>query len=246
MSKTVVIAGCEAPFKEELSSILDKAGHRVVLQKESSEVVDLLTLSPSGADFLLLEITLPPCGPFKTLKTARSMKRSAGLPVFVRGSDAEIGPRIGALKDYGVTGYFSDTLSAERTAYQINQHLFMAKKRRSKPRISVSIDAVMTMGQNCARGRVLNLSAGGLFLFTPVELKPGSAVKVRFSLPAIHGDENHLGLIGTVLDRNRLTEVNSGWFGTGVKISGITERDRTELLNFLDASFNTIYLKKIT
>ena len=66
--------------------------------------------------------------------------------------------------------------------------------RRSKPRLSISLDAVWERTNDAQRARITNLSEGGCFLDTVGEVKQGEIVAFRVLMP----DEDWLYLEGEV------------------------------------------------
>jgi hypothetical protein len=66
--------------------------------------------------------------------------------------------------------------------------------RRSKPRLSISLDAVWERTNDAQQARITNLSEGGCFLDTVGEVRQGEIVGFRVLMP----DEDWLYLEGEV------------------------------------------------
>jgi hypothetical protein len=66
--------------------------------------------------------------------------------------------------------------------------------RRSKPRLSISLDAVWERAGDAPSARITNLSEGGCFLDTVGEVKQGEIVAFRVLMP----DDDWLYLEGEV------------------------------------------------
>lgn len=93
--------------------------------------------------------------------------------------------------------------------------------RRSKPRLSVSLDAMWDSSTEAHSARVTNLSEGGCYLDSVGEVRAGEIVGFRVLLP----DDDWLYLEGEV----RHLTVGTGF---GVKFTELNE-DQTEKLKWL-------------
>lgn len=93
--------------------------------------------------------------------------------------------------------------------------------RRSKPRLSVSLDAMWDSSTEAHSARVTNLSEGGCYLDSVGEVRSGEIVGFRILMP----DDDWLYLEGEV----RHLSVGTGF---GVRFTELNE-DQTEKLKWL-------------
>src|SRR4029453_12604475 len=93
--------------------------------------------------------------------------------------------------------------------------------RRSKPRLSVHLDAVWHGGEERHSARVTDLSEGGCYLDTVGEVMTGEIVAFRVLLP----DDDWLYLEGEVKHHRH-------GFGFGVQFVDLNQ-EQTEKLSFL-------------
>ena len=95
-------------------------------------------------------------------------------------------------------------------------------ERRSKPRLSVSLDAVWQTEGERQSARVTDLSEGGCYLDTVGEVRKGEIVAFRILLP----DENWLYLEGEVKHHRH-------GLGFGVQFVDLNEEQTDNLLMLL-------------
>ena len=95
-------------------------------------------------------------------------------------------------------------------------------ERRSKPRLSVSLDAVWDGETGRQTGRVKDLSEGGCYLDTVGEVMKGEIVAFRILLP----DDDWLYLEGEV-------KHHRPGFGFGVQFVDLNEEQTEKLLMLL-------------
>ena len=94
--------------------------------------------------------------------------------------------------------------------------------RRSKPRLSVHLDAVWHGGEERRSARITDLSEGGCYLDTVGEVMAGEIVAFRVLLP----DDDWLYLEGEVRHHRH-------GFGFGVQFVDINEEQLEKLLRLL-------------
>lgn len=94
----------------------------------------------------------------------------------------------------------------------------MHDDRRSKPRLSISLDAVWERTGEAPAARITNLSEGGCFLDTVGEVRQGEIVAFRVLMP----DEDWLYLEGEV--RHHISGI-----GFGVQFLELNEDQETKV-----------------
>ncbi len=183
-SKKILVVEDSMFFRARISDMLVDAGHRVVFAKDGSEAIARLEKRPEDIDLLTLDLEMPNTDGFGVLEWLNENDFLDSFPVLVITSNPktdELTERLGSL---GASGLLSKSFSHEQIVNCINRILFTRETdSRVEPRVLVSVSGDYTVDEKKHIAFLLNLSTTGLCLRTRKELKRGSTIELKFSIP---------------------------------------------------------------
>ncbi|MBI5560010.1 MAG: response regulator [Deltaproteobacteria bacterium] len=231
-SKTILLADDSVFFRTKLSAILSEAGHRVRFASDGRDVIREIQIDPRGIDLLVLDLQMPNVDGFGVLEWMRDNGCGGNMPVLVITGIYEPGDVVARLKGLGAKGLLSKGFSPEQVVYRVNTLLFPEKKLdRKEDRVPVSVPVDFMVGEKTYTGFLLNISIGGVFLHTRVELLPGTLMSLKFSLRGIERVINARGIVRWVTPPSA---ANNLFRGAGVKFNEISAEDLYAVRKFID------------
>jgi uncharacterized protein (TIGR02266 family) len=230
-SKNILLADDSVFFRTNISAILIEAGHMVTFAKDGEEVIEKIKDGPDRIDLLLLDIQLPHIDGYGVLDWIRREGYGGRFPILMVTGVYDGGDMTEGLKSLSANGLLSKGFTPELVIHVINRILFRKKAdNRAARRTPVSVPADFSSPGSTSTGFLLNISSGGLFLHTRLDLGPGSEVGLKFSLP---GSMGVLDLEGTVRWATASSAAMSLFGGAGVMFKSVPEGDRKGIEGFV-------------
>ena len=182
--KHVVVADDTAFVRDRFRSALEGAGHRTSTVGSGTELVAQVRAEAGGVDLVVQDLRLPHVHGIKLVREIRSIDGFSAPIVVFSGTIASAG-EVRQLALLGVTGYVNEYTAVQHIVPALAPHLFPAHdNRRSSPRVVLGMSVSYRVGNTIAAAVTLNISRGGLAVRTTSPLEPGTAVKLRFRVPA--------------------------------------------------------------
>jgi len=225
--KTVLVADDTAFVRDRFQAALESAGHRAVVVRTGPELMARMKDASRSVDLVLLDLRLPQGRGVELLRTMRRLDRRQP-PVVVFSGTIASALEVRELSTLGVAGYVNEYTSVQHIVPSLAPHLFPENfSRRSSPRVVLGIPVSYRFGNTIAAALTLNVSRGGVAIRTTSPLDPGTAIKLRFRLPAR----------GTDID----CEARIAWvdrrLGMGAQFTSISESDQASIAEFVQAHF---------
>jgi CheY-like chemotaxis protein len=238
--KTILVADSDDFFRVRLSEALIQRGHKTKVASDGTEALKIIETSMSDIDFLVMDHYLPPTDSFWILQTIQDSEFASKFPILILCKDNINTMEIDELKANGADGFMTKDFTHDQISYQVDQIIYQPVHLRVNPRISVSIPAKFLHGGRTEESRILNLSEQGLFWYSRVKHKAGTEIVVNFKLP---GQDRNMEIKGVVMRYRRMGELNNLFTEVGLQLIEMTERDKADMKNFLDAQIQNIYPK---
>lgn len=233
-SKNILVADDSLFFRIKLSDILIEAGHKVTAAKDGAEVIERLKKDGHGTDLLILDLQMPGIDGFGVLKWIGENGLKDAFPVLAITGVFEPANVLESLKVLGASGFMSKDLTPEQIVFRVNRLLFFDKftSRALRERVPVTIPVDFTYGETRKSGTIINLSEGGAFLHTRVELLKGTSLHLRFTLP---GSEKVLD-IGAIVRWFPYEIISKIIFcGYGIMFTAMSTEDQRLLNDFISS-----------
>jgi uncharacterized protein (TIGR02266 family) len=236
-SKRILVADDSEFFRVKLSDILTEAGHKVEVVRDGRELIDRLKRNSDDVDLLLMDLQMPEMDGFGALEWMGNNGLRDKFPVLAITGAYEPTEIIDELKDLGARGLMTKAFSPEQIVHRINRLLFPGKVARGATRIPISIPIDFFVDGSSYTGYLLNISATGLFLHAKQELKSGTELRVKFSLP---DSDAVIEVTGTVKWCTHLSGEESLFGGAGIHFMDVKEGDQEELKKFVKAELEKL------
>jgi uncharacterized protein (TIGR02266 family) len=237
-SKNILVADDSVFFRTKLSAILTETGHKVIFASDGREVIEKLQEDPNGIDLVILDLQMPHIDGFGVLEWMTNNGCNDRFPTLVISGVYEPGEVMERLKSLGVRGLMTKGFTPEQVIHRINHILFPQKvEDRVEPRAPISAPVDFALGDATYTGFLLNISSTGLFLHTRMDLLPGSALKLKFSLP---GSTRIYKAKGIVRWSTPPSTDKSLFGGAGIMFTSISDEDRQELKNYVEKELKNI------
>ena len=236
--KTILVADSDDFFRVRLSEALIQRGHKTKMANEGNEALKLIENSMGDLDFLVMDHYLPPTDSFWILDNIIESGFKDKFPILILCKEKVNDMEVEELKSNGADGFMLKNFTYDQISYQIDQILYKPVHMRLNPRVSVSIPAKFAYGSRSEESRILNLSEQGLFWYSRIKHKAGTEIMVSFSLP---GQDRNMEMKGVVMRYRRMGELNNLFTEVGLQLIEMTEVDKTDMKNFLDAQIQDIY-----
>jgi uncharacterized protein (TIGR02266 family) len=231
-SKNILVADDSVFFRTKLSAILIEAGHKVTFARDGREVINKVQEEPKDIDLLILDLQMPHIDGFGALEWMNENGHRGRFPVLAVTGVYEPGDVVDRLKSLGVSGLMTKGFTPEQVLHRINQILFPQKAdERTAKRVPISVPVDYTLGDTTSTGFLLNVSMGGLFLHTRTDLLPGSALRLKFSLP---GSDRVFNIKGTVRWSTPSSISKNLFGGAGIMFTSVSEEEKEELRLFVE------------
>lgn len=183
LSKTILIAHQSAQIRDRVAAALADARHDYVTADSADAA--LLAIGDEARPISLAVIDLglsPDAGAFVAALKHRTAR---AVPVVIFAGSVRSGADVPALLSAGVSGYLNEHAATAQLVPALAPHLFPDSfDRRSSPRVTLGIPVSYRAGQTIAGALTLNVGKGGIGVRTMSPLAAGSAVQIKFRLPA--------------------------------------------------------------
>ncbi|MCK4846716.1 MAG: response regulator [Deltaproteobacteria bacterium] len=236
-TKNILLADDSVFFRVKLSDILSEAGHRAHFASDGEEVINYIKRSRDKIDLLILDLQMPRADGFDVLEWLKQDGNKDDMPVLVITGAYEPEEVALKLKKYGVSGLMTKGFSAEQALYNINKILFADEAVSLDDRAPISIPVDFDMNGLLHTGFTLNISHTGLFLHTIKEIKAGSKLKIRFSLPEI---DRVFSLKGTVIWTTPQGKSGGYFEGAGITFTSTTKEEEGLLKDYVKSSLESL------
>ncbi len=238
--KTILLADDSIFFRTKLSTILTEAGHRVKFARDGKEVIEEISIDPSGIDLLILDLQMPEIDGFGVLKWMREKGHLGKFPVLAITGVYESSEVLEKVRSAGADGLMTKGFSPEQVLYRVHQLLFPENTaQRATDRVPLSVPADFTVGERTFTGFLLNISPNGLFLHTLEELLPGTVVHLKFSLP---DNPKVIELQGVVRWTTHSNPKKHLFGGAGIMFTHVSEEDQKLIKEFVEKELRRLGL----
>ncbi len=238
--KNILVADDSLFFRIKLSDILIEAGHKVALAGDGADLIEKLKADGRNPDLLILDLQMPVIDGFGVLKWIGENGLKDKFPVLAITGVYEPAHVLESLKTLGAAGFMSKDLSPEQIVFRVNRLLFFDKntRRALAERVPVTIPVDFTYGETAKSGIIINLSEGGAFLHTRVELLKGTSLHLKFTLP---GSEKVLNVSSIV--RWFPYEIVSRiiFCGYGIMFTSMSTEDQGLLNDFISSEVEKLH-----
>jgi len=222
--KTVVVADDTVDVRNRFAAALEDAGHTAIGVGTASELLACVRARPGAIDLIVLNLRLVPPPSIDLIRAIRECS-ACRLPILVFSGSIANAREIRQLSGLGVAGYVNEHSGAGHIAPLLAPHLFPDSfNRRLSPRVTLGIPVACRFDDTIVAARTLDLGKGGLAVWTTTPLAPGTAVHVRFRLPAT---ESSVEAQARVVwhDRRR---------GMGLRFERVDYADQAAIDDFVD------------
>lgn len=226
-TKTVLVADDTAFVRDRFRTALMSAGHRAETFRSATDLLARLRDGAGDVDLVVMDVRLPQGHGLDLVRTICTLLPTSP-PVVVFSGTIASAEEVRELTAIGVAGYVNEYTAVQHILPSLAPHLFPDQfNRRSSPRVVVGIPVAYRFGNTIAAALTLNVSRGGLAIRTTSPLDPGTAVKVRFRLPATRREVDAQARI-TWVDRR---------VGMGLQFTMLTPEDESALDAFVQSHF---------
>ena len=219
-AKTIMLAESSPLATLRIKETLESAGHRVLLTDSAEDMVKKLRIHQS-IDLLLMDLHLNKANGIRLLEWM-NLNISRQYPIICMTSQSEADQVNWKIKELGAEKAISKNLPPEALKDEINDVLFSYfKKSRFTKRRLTAIPAKFNLGAAIHDGNILNISDGGLFLRTTLNMMTGSKLKIDFTLP--NKERTPVTTTGTVKWVTPKTQKESTFTGVGIAFAEGTD-----------------------
>jgi uncharacterized protein (TIGR02266 family) len=228
-SRNILLADDSVFFRTNIGELLTEAGHRVDFANNGGEVINKLQENPGDIDLLTLDIEMPHIDGFGVLEWMSENDYIGRFPVLVITATPGTDEDTARMRSLGASGLMTKSYSHEQIVNCINRVLFTKDAdARVEPRVLLSVSADFKLEDRKQIGFLLNISTTGLCLRTRKELKPGTALELKFTLPGSK----------TVLRQKGFVKWSAPSLGArtklGIKFTSVTKEVREEIRLFVE------------
>ena len=183
-SKTILVADDTAFVRDRFKAALQSVGHRTTTVADASELLAHARRESKHIDLVVLDLRLPPLPGIALIRALRAID-GFQAPIVVFSGTIASAEEVRELSLLDIAGYMNEYSAVQHIVPALAPHLFPDRyNRRGSPRVVVGISVSYRVGNTIAAALTLNVSRGGLAIRTTSPLDRGTAVKVRFRLPA--------------------------------------------------------------
>ena len=222
--KTVVVADDAADVRNRFAAAIEEAGHTAIGVGTAPELLARLRAQPGAVDLIVLNLRLVPPPSVDLIRAIRECG-ACRPPILVFSGSITNAQEIRQLAGLGVAGYVNEHSGGGHIAPLLAPHLFPDSfNRRLSPRVALGIPVACRFDDTIVAARTLDLGKGGLAVWTTTPLAPGTAVNVRFRLPAT---ERAVEAQSRVVWRDRR-------HGMGLRFERVDSADQAAIDEFVD------------
>ena len=183
LSKTILIAHRAADIRDRVAAALADARHDYVTADTADAALAAIADDARPISLAVVDLGLSPdAGAFVS-----ALKRGTArtVPVVVFAGSIRSGADVPTLLAAGVSGYLNEHAATAQLVPALAPHLFPDSfDRRSSARVTLGIPVSYRAGQTIAGALTLNVGKGGVGVRTMSPLAAGTAVQLKFRLPA--------------------------------------------------------------
>jgi len=183
LSKTILIAHRAADIRDRVAAALADARHDYVTADTADAALAAIADDARPISLAVVDLGLSPdAGAFVS-----ALKRGTArtVPVVVFAGSIRSGADVPTLLAAGVSGYLNEHAATAQLVPALAPHLFPDSfDRRSSARVTLGIPVSYRAGQTIAGALTLNVGKGGVGIRTMSPLAAGTAVQLKFRLPA--------------------------------------------------------------
>jgi len=225
LSKTILIAHHAAEIRDRVAAALADARHDYVTAATADGALDAAGDAARPISLAVIDLGLAPdAGAFVGAIKERAARN---VPVVIFAGSVRSGADVPTLLAAGVSGYLNEHAATAQLVPALAPHLFPDSfDRRSSARVTLGIPVSYRSGQTIAGALTLNVGKGGVGIRTMSPLAAGSAVQIKFRLPAGASD---IEAAGRVAWSNRQV-------GFGVQFERVDAQAQTAIDAFVDAN----------
>lgn len=225
LSKTILIAHHAAEIRDRVAAALADARHDYVTADTADGA--LAAIGDENRPISLAVVDLGLAADAGTFVSALKRRTARNVPVVVFAGSVRSGAEVPALLAAGVSGYLNEHAATAQLVPSLAPHLFPDSfDRRSSPRVTLGIPVSYRAGQTIAGALTLNVGKGGMGVRTMSPLATGSAVQIKFRLPAGTTD---IEATGRVAWSNRQV-------GFGIQFERVDADAQSAIDGFVDAN----------
>ncbi len=225
LSKTILIAHRAAEIRDRVAAALADARHDYVTADTADAALAAIADDARPISLAVVDLGLSTdAGAFVS-----ALKRGSArtVPVVVFAGSIRSGADVPTLLAAGVSGYLNEHAATAQLVPALAPHLFPDSfDRRSSARVTLGIPVSYRAGQTIAGALTLNVGKGGIGVRTMSPLGAGTAVQVKFRLPAGVSD---IDAPGRVAWSNRQV-------GFGVQFEQLDAAAQAAIEAFVDAN----------
>jgi uncharacterized protein (TIGR02266 family) len=225
LSKTILIAHHNAHIRDRVAAALADARHDYVTAETVEAALDAIGNTSRPISLAVIDLGLADdAGAFVAAIKQRS---SQHVPVVIFAGSVRSGADVPTLLAAGVSGYLNEHAATAQLVPALAPHLFPDSfDRRSSARVTLGIPVSYRAGQTIAGALTLNIGKGGVGVRTMSPLAAGSAVQIKFRLPAGTAD---IEATGRVAWSNRQV-------GFGIQFEQVAAGAQSAIDAFVDAN----------
>ncbi|MCK5236813.1 MAG: response regulator, partial [Deltaproteobacteria bacterium] len=195
-SKNILLADDSAFFRAKLGETISEAGHTLRFATDGREVIEMIEKDPDWPDLIILDLQMPNVDGFTVVEWIKNNGLEDKLPVLIITGAYEPQEIVDKLHLHGAKGLMSKGFTPEQIVHRIHSLLFDNHEiKRENPRIPVSTSCEYKVKETMYSGYILNISMGGVYLNTKMDLPDNTVLELTFTLPTSTDPINVRGLV---------------------------------------------------
>jgi uncharacterized protein (TIGR02266 family) len=223
LSKTILIAHRAADIRDRVAAALADARHDYVTADSADAALAAVGDESRPISLVVVDLGLSPDP--GTFVSALKRRNARSVPVVVFAGSIRSGADVPTLLAAGVSGYLNEHAATAQLVPALAPHLFPDSfDRRSSARVTLGIPVSYRAGQSIAGALTLNVGKGGVGVRTMSPLAAGTALQLKFRLPANTAD---IEVAGRVAWSNRQV-------GFGVQFERLDAQAQAAIDAFVD------------
>ena len=225
LSKTILIAHHAAEIRDRVAAALADARHDYGTADSADAALDAVGDPARPISLAVIDLGLAPdAGAFIGAIKQRADRQ---VPVVIFAGSVRSGADVPTLLAAGVSGYLNEHAATAQLVPALAPHLFPDSfDRRSSARVTLGIPVSYRSGQTIAGALTLNVGKGGVGIRTMSPLAAGSAVQIKFRLPAGATD----------IEPSLRVESINRQVGFGVQLERVDANAQSAIDAFVDAN----------
>lgn len=229
--KNILLVDDSTLYRTKMNHVLTEAGHKVDLLEDGAQLIKKLDKSSDNIDMILLDLQMPNVDGFGVLEWLQRNNLTDKFPVIcVTGAYDPEKVTNHVIKDLGAKGLLSKEFSPEHIIFSINDLLFEKEQNSSREgRVATFSPTEFTVQGDIYNGHLLNISSGGLFLQTAMELINGTYIMLKFMLPKMGNTQ--LCIKSEVLWTTPKSHKDSRFAGAGVRFTHFFREINKKIIN---------------